>query len=47
MALDESQENDEIFTDRGITYLIDKNLLEEVKPINVDLLNRPRVPASN
>jgi iron-sulfur cluster assembly protein len=38
MALDESQENDEIFTDRGITYLIDKSLLEEVKPISVDFI---------
>jgi iron-sulfur cluster assembly protein len=36
MALDESQGNDEVFTDRGITYLVDKSLLEEVKPINLD-----------
>ncbi len=38
MALDESHENDEIFKDRGITYLIDKALLAEVKPVNVDFI---------
>ncbi|OPY08691.1 MAG: Iron-binding protein IscA [Syntrophaceae bacterium PtaB.Bin095] len=38
MALDESRDNDEIFKDRGITYLIDKVLLEEVKPVNVDFI---------
>jgi Fe-S cluster assembly iron-binding protein IscA len=36
MTLDESQENDIVFTDRGIDYLIEKNLFEEVKPIKVD-----------
>lgn len=38
MALDESRDNDEIFEDRGITYLIDKVLLEEVQPVNVDFI---------
>jgi Fe-S cluster assembly iron-binding protein IscA len=36
MALDESQESDKIFTDRGIQYVIDKGLFEEVKPVIVD-----------
>jgi Fe-S cluster assembly iron-binding protein IscA len=36
MTLDESQENDIVFTDRGIDYLIEKNLFEEVKPVKVD-----------
>jgi len=42
MALDESQGNDEIFTDRGVTYLVNKDLLEEVKPINVDFIESER-----
>lgn len=42
MALDESQGNDEVFTDRGITFLIDKKLMEEVKPINVDFIESVR-----
>ena len=42
MALDESQENDEIYTDRGITYLIDKKLLEEVQPVSVDFIESDR-----
>lgn len=36
MALDESQENDSVFTDRGVTYVIEKDLLEKVKPIRID-----------
>jgi Fe-S cluster assembly iron-binding protein IscA len=36
MTLDESQENDETFNDGGLTFLIDKELLEQVKPIKID-----------
>ncbi len=36
MALDEPQENDVTFTDQGITFAIEKGLLEEAKPIGVD-----------
>jgi iron-sulfur cluster assembly protein len=38
MALDEPQEKDLAFTDRDIHFLIDKDLFEEVKPINVDFI---------
>ena len=38
MALDEPSENDEIIKDNGVTYLIDKLLLEQAKPINVDFV---------
>ena len=38
MALDEPKDSDEIIEDNGIKYLIDKNLYEEVKPINVDFV---------
>lgn len=38
MALDESQETDLIFTDRGIKYSIDKDLFDDVKPIKVDFI---------
>jgi iron-sulfur cluster assembly protein len=38
MALDEPQEKDMVFTDRDIQYLIDKDLFEEAKPINVDFI---------
>lgn len=41
MALDESRENDEIFDDRGLTYIIDKELYERVRPIKVDYVNTP------
>lgn len=41
MALDESRDNDEVFDDRGVTYVIDKDFLEQVKPIKVDYVNSP------
>ncbi len=39
MALDEPREQDEVFDDRDITFVIDKQLLEQVKPIKVDYVN--------
>jgi Fe-S cluster assembly iron-binding protein IscA len=39
MALDEPTENDEIIKDREITYLIEKGLLDQIKPINIDFID--------
>jgi Fe-S cluster assembly iron-binding protein IscA len=36
MALDESQENDTVISDKGVTFIIEKDLLEKVKPICID-----------
>lgn len=36
MALDEPKDSDEFFEIDGFTYLIDKPLLEEVRPVTVD-----------
>jgi iron-sulfur cluster assembly protein len=41
MALDELKDEDEVFNDRGITYLIQKELFERVKPVKVDYVNSP------
>ena len=38
MALDEPKEGDETFKDNGVNYLVEKNLYEQVKPINVDFV---------
>jgi iron-sulfur cluster assembly protein len=35
MALDDQKEDDEVFTDRGVTFLIRKTLFEKAKPIRV------------
>ncbi len=35
MALDEQKEDDEVFTERGVTFVIEKALFERVKPIRV------------
>ena len=42
MALDESNEGDELFTQNGLTFMIEKGLYEEVKPIKVDFIETPR-----
>jgi iron-sulfur cluster assembly protein len=42
MALDESKTDDEVFEDRGVKFLVEKTLLEKVKPINVDFIETPR-----
>ena len=41
MALDELQANDEVFEDQGVTYLVDKELFEKVKPIAVEFIETP------
>lgn len=35
MALDEQKEDDEVLTDRGVTFVIEKALFERVKPIRI------------
>ena len=39
MALDEPREDDEIIEDKGITYLIEKDLFNKAKPIKVDFID--------
>lgn len=36
MALDGSNENDFIYTDQGLTFVIEKELLEKIKPVRID-----------
>ena len=38
MALDEPKEDDEVMKENGITYLVNKQLFEQIKPINVDFI---------
>jgi len=42
MALDESQDSDEVFTRNGLTFMIEKTLLESVKPIKIHFVETPR-----
>lgn len=39
MALDEPKVNDEIIKDNDITYLIEKELFNQIKPINIDFID--------
>ncbi|MCP4683089.1 MAG: hypothetical protein GY864_12205 [Desulfobacterales bacterium] len=41
LALDETRDNDEVFDDRGITYVVEKGFFEQVKPIKVDYITTP------
>lgn len=41
MALDEPHEDDSVFTEAGITYVVNKSLYEQVKPIKVDFVDTP------
>jgi Fe-S cluster assembly iron-binding protein IscA len=36
MALDEQKENDEVFTVKDVTFLVENKLFERVKPIHID-----------
>ena len=38
MALDGPLSSDEIFTEQGVKFIIDKGLFEEAKPISVDFV---------
>ena len=39
MALDEPKNEDEIFEEKGTKFIIDKDLLSQAKPINVDFVS--------
>lgn len=39
MALDELRDEDEVFDEGDIKYVVDKNLLDQLKPIKVDYVN--------
>jgi iron-sulfur cluster assembly protein len=38
MALDEPKDDDEVVNNNGITYLMNKELFEQVKPVKVDFV---------
>jgi len=42
LALDEPQTDDEVFKEGGITYAINRQLYERVKPIQIDFVDTPR-----
>lgn len=41
MALDEPRENDEVFNEDGIEFLINKELFDQAKPIMIDFFQSP------
>lgn len=41
MALDDPKENDQVFTQDGLTFLVDKELLKAAKQISIDFVESP------
>jgi Fe-S cluster assembly iron-binding protein IscA len=41
LALDESKDNDEVFNDDGLTFVIEKEFFEKIKPVKVDFIESP------
>ncbi len=42
MALDEPKDDDQVFEESGVTYLINKQLFEEVKPVGIEYVETAR-----
>jgi iron-sulfur cluster assembly protein len=42
MALDEPKSEDEVFEEKGTKFIVDKELLNKAKPINVDFIESPQ-----
>ena len=41
MALDEQRDQDEVFDDNGLKFVVEKDLFERAKPMKVDYVNSP------
>jgi iron-sulfur cluster assembly protein len=41
MVLDEPSKDDTIFTEQGLSFMVENNLLERVKPIKIDFVDTP------
>jgi iron-sulfur cluster assembly protein len=42
MALDEPGTDDKVFDEKGTKFLIDKDVFDQAKPINVDFVDTPQ-----
>ena len=42
MSLDGAKEEDKIFKEDDITFVIDEQLFEQVKPVNIDFIDSVR-----
>jgi Fe-S cluster assembly iron-binding protein IscA len=40
LALDEPNDNDEVYDISGFKYVVDKALMEQAKPIKIDFMDR-------
>ncbi len=42
LALDEPANNDEVFEEKGTKFIVDKDVLNQAQPINVDFIDTPQ-----
>ena len=47
LALDELKDGDEAFDDRGLTFVVEKEFYEKIKPIKVDYIEMDKSIPSN
>lgn len=40
LGIDEQTEHDRVFEIQGLTYVVDKNFLNEIQPVKVDFINK-------
>lgn len=38
MAFDQPKESDQIFEDKGLTFIVDKELFNDIKPLKIDYI---------
>ena len=41
LALDELRDNDESFNDKGLTFVVEKEIYEKIKPVTIDYITTP------
>jgi len=41
MALDEQKQNDQVFEENGLKFVVNQDLLNEIQPITVDFIETP------
>ncbi|MDD5344650.1 MAG: hypothetical protein PHW12_09550 [Smithella sp.] len=42
MALDEPNNGDEVFEEKGTKFVVEKDIFNQAKPINVDFISTPQ-----
>lgn len=47
MALDEPRNEDEVIEEKGMKFVVEKEIFNQAKPIAIDFITTPREPVLN